>query len=348
MSHFTVLIIGDNPEEQLKPFDEGLKKDFEDYTEEVNKSWEEDTVGEWYPDVDATVTKEDYDKLQTEGVLELTDFPPDPFKDFKFVDGNRISIDYEFPEEVWKNTDHPRWSERIYAKLSNVNKDTTSRPNKILFASLEKIEPPKRISVRDYYDTFTKFLTDHHGYVAEGEKFGYWKNKDGKWDWFLLGGRWTGMLKLKEGTTGIVGKPGLQTEEAPAGYVDSAKKCDIDFEGMSKENIERHTKFYDEFLIRYEEDKECKKFSPQFEYGVKGKKEDGIFIPESKEEYVNRHSNFVTFAVIKDGKWYQRGEMGWFGIALNEKPDEVWDKEFSKLINDLPEETILSVYDCHS
>lgn len=340
-------MIGDSPEEKLKPFNENLKKDFQDCTEEVNKSWQEDTIAEWYADVDATVTKEDYEKLQKEGVLELEDFPPDPFKDYKFVDGNRISINYEYPEELWKNTDHPRWSEYLYAKISNVNKDTTSRPNKILFASLEKIEPSRRIPVKEYYSSFEQFLNDFHGYDVHEDKYGYWNNSNGKWDWYELGGRWTGMLKLKEGATGKVGKPGLQTEEAPKGYVDSARKCDIDFELMSKENIERHNELYDSFLKRYETDKECKKFHPQFEYGIKGKMEGEIFVPESREQYVNRHSGFATFAILKDGIWYQRGEMGWWGMTSNEKPDEVWDKEFSNLINELPDETLLSVYDCH-
>ncbi|WP_024516983.1 zinc finger-like domain-containing protein [Bradyrhizobium sp. Tv2a-2] len=54
-----------------------------------------------------------------------------------------------------------------------------------------------------------------------------------------------------------------------------------------------------------------------------------------------------TFAVVKDGQWYERGEMGWFACVSNEKDGDVWDEEFAKLLDDLPPETWLAVVDCH-
>nr|QBM02741.1 hypothetical protein [uncultured archaeon] len=348
MSHYTVLVLNDNPEEQLKPFDESLKIDFQDCTEEVNKSWEKDTISEWYADVDATITKEDFEILEKEGKLELKDFPPDPCHSYKFITGNRVRVNYEFPEEIWRNTEHARFSEDIYVKLINVIKDEESRPIKIIFASLEKIDSPKQISMKEKYGSFEKFLDEYHGYKKEEDgRMGYWNNEKATWDWYTLGGRWTGMLKLKEGATGKTGKPGLQTEKADAGCVDSARKCDIDFVEMSKKGLEESAITYDKFLEKYENDKECKSYHPYFEYGVKGEMEDKVFIPETKESYIKRHASFVTFAVLKNGEWFERGRMGWWGIASDEKSNEVWDNEFNKLISELPEETLLSVYDCH-
>jgi len=46
-------------------------------------------------------------------------------------------------------------------------------------------------------------------------------NPDSKWDWYLLGGRWSGMIKLKEGKTGDVGAPGVGNNEVG---IDSAIK----------------------------------------------------------------------------------------------------------------------------
>ncbi len=347
MSHFTVLCIGDNPEEQLKPFDESLQKDFEDCTEEANKSWEEATLKEWDADVEATITKEDYENFERDGKLELTDFPSNSFRGHKFVDGNRLKVNYEFPTDIWLNTEHPRWSEYLYATISNVKKEEKLHPSKITYALIEKIESPKDIPVKEKYESFESFLKDYHGYVINGELIGYWQNKTAKWDWYQLGGRLTGMLKLKKGAKGKVGEPGVSTESSPSGYVDSAKKCDIDFESMSQEAVKTSTERYENFLEKYNLDKECKTFHPQFDFAVKGQVVDGIFIPESKETHVKRHSGFVTFAILKDGQWFERGEMGWWGIAHNEKPDEAWDEEFSKLLDELPDNTLLSVYDCH-
>ena len=54
-----------------------------------------------------------------------------------------------------------------------------------------------------------------------------------------------------------------------------------------------------------------------------------------------------TFAIIKDGKWYEKGKMGWWACVSNEKDQEVWDAEFRKMIDELPDDALLSVYDLH-
>ncbi len=68
-----------------------------------------------------------------------------------------------------------------------------------------------------------------------------------------------------------------------------------------------------------------------------------------REKYIAAalSSSYSTFAVLKDGEWYERGEMGWWGIAHNEKDQSVWDEELKRLISDLPDDTLLSVYDVH-
>lgn len=55
MSHFTVLVIGENPEKQLQPFQENNMDDcpkhflkFNDVEEEYRKEYEEDTRHEFY------------------------------------------------------------------------------------------------------------------------------------------------------------------------------------------------------------------------------------------------------------------------------------------------------------
>lgn len=69
----------------------------------------------------------------------------------------------------------------------------------------------------------------------------------------------------------------------------------------------------------------------------------------SKEEYIEnaRNQSFLTFAVVKDGKWYERGEMGWFGCVGNEKDHKEWHNQFTSMVLDLPDDTLLSVYDAH-
>lgn len=52
-------------------------------------------------------------------------------------------------------------------------------------------------------------------------------NPNSKWDWHLLGGRWSGMIKLKEGRTGNHGQRPMIMQEEESG-IDQAIKTDIE------------------------------------------------------------------------------------------------------------------------
>ncbi len=89
---------------------------------------------------------------------------------------------------------------------------------------------------------------------------------------------------------------------------------------------------------------------------VKALREVERFRFEDAEDYVGDREEFIrragieaymTHAVVKDGYWYECGEMGWFGMVLNEKNGNAWADEFSKLIDGLQDDILLSVYDCH-
>jgi hypothetical protein len=110
-------------------------------------------------------------------------------------------------------------------------------------------------------------------------------NPQAKWDWYSLGGRWSGLIKLKEGAVGTEGMSGVFNNETG---IDQARKGDIT-------NI----------------------------------------------------NEIKTYAVIKNGKWHERGQMGWFGMASNEKEVDVWDKQIEELLADVSDDTLISIYDCH-
>lgn len=114
---------------------------------------------------------------------------------------------------------------------------------------------------------------------------GWAENPNAKWDWFVLGGRWSGMIKLKDGAKGNVGRPGTFGNETG---IDQAKKGDI-------QNIDE----------------------------------------------------LETFAILKDGKWYERRKMGWWAFVSGEKDSKDWDSEVKKLLADLTDETMISIFDCH-
>jgi hypothetical protein len=219
-------------------------------------------------------------------------------------------------------------------------------------------------------------------------KYGYWSNPNAKWDWYTLGGRWHDFFKLKQGTSGYKGTNRSDEKEkdgyadsAQMKDIDFKGMCD----DAAKEAAERYRKLERLLggtiptIISWEEisdekgayrsidiDKKRELYHGQaakkavvLAGGAPGiSKEDKEFLQwldledyqMSFEEYVERayNSAISTFAVIKDGKWYERGEMGWFGCATNEKDVGEWNKQYTQLLASLPEDTLVSVYDCHT
>jgi hypothetical protein len=341
MSHFTVLVVGENIEEQLAPFQENNMDDcpkeyleFSDEEEESKKEYEEETI-------------EMYRKI-SDGTLYYT-------------------WDARFRKETEPH--YHKFSEELTEGYEKVN-----------------------VSYKEKYATFEEFMEDYKGFNerdAETGKYGYWRNPNAKWDWYQIGGRWTGMFKLKKGTMEYAtGSAGLMTEPAEEGYADQCKKKDIDFDGMRQDAENRAIKEYDmvaKFFggtipkLRYRwkdmidengkftgmdiDDKRTMYHAQEPLMELKNRREEIDKLPKeersfmiwldlenfqcTKEEYIQdaRDSSIVTFALVKDGKWYERGEMGWWACVSNENDN--WDKEYSKLLDEISDDTLLTVVDCH-
>lgn len=69
----------------------------------------------------------------------------------------------------------------------------------------------------------------------------------------------------------------------------------------------------------------------------------------SEDEYARRFANSAlsTFALVKDGEWYEKGEMGWWACVSNEMDQAEWNKKVMELFNSLSDDTLVSVFDCH-
>lgn len=193
-------------------------------------------------------------------------------------------------------------------------------------------------------------------------------NPNAKWDWYQLGGRWTGFLKLKPGRQGEVGHPGLFTSEAKEGYADQAALGDVDWQGMMDKAGNRASyiwdlcrkvapemwESWDSVRQRFPDLQEARRYyhSQPGREAVGGEKELGWMgddILVDKEEYVHqaRLRAVSSYAIVKDGVWYSRGKMGWFGLSSGDKEYSVWFDELSSLLDPLDDEVMISVVDCH-
>lgn len=137
------------------------------------------------------------------------------------------------------------------------------------FSSPEYPEDSKRVEVlhRDQYTSLEEFAEDWYGYDGrdpEKGRYGYWENPNAKWDWWEIGGRWSGMFNNK--------------------------------------NI-------------------CRKDQA----GDVG----------------------TTFAVLKDGVWYERGKMGWWARVSDEKKPCEWEDQFKVLWDEIEGHEYVALVDCH-
>lgn len=199
-------------------------------------------------------------------------------------------------------------------------------------------------------------------------------NPNKKWDWWVVGGRWSGFLKLKPGRSGAVGGPGLLGAHFAKGAdrADQAKKGDIDFAGMRDEagakagarwdhahaiigeqtweawpavrdrlkDIDAAREFYHgQPAIKALKAADDDKYGWDIDDTLSGPRE--AFVQAARDKALS------TFAVLHKGEWTERGEMGWWAGVSNDMGDQQWLRLFNDMLDGLPDDTLLTVVDCH-
>lgn len=156
-------------------------------------------------------------------------------------------------------------------------------------------------------------------------------NPDSKWDWYSIGGRWAGYFIVKKGVTEERGAPSLLMEgfNYEAGEADIVLKKDIDMKAMKKKQKEQAEKNWE-----HRDDP----FS-------------SISNKLTKEQYIKQETSrhpLTPFAFVdKNGEWHESASMGWWGMTSDDKETDLWEKEFVEWFESLPEDTELTLVDCH-
>lgn len=224
--------------------------------------------------------------------------------------------------------------------------------------------------------TFEGYLRDWCGHELDGEysafedgRFYVFTNPNTKWDWWTVGGRWSGMfLDINGEKQDIIQKK----------YWDLAKQ--------SSDAVLEFAPFYDRFEqnadkfsdLEFESwDEVCKKFSDKngtvnysmarAVYQDQGFKNvlKSIFSEDSDKEYewllhnpelfynVSRedfmkariYNSIGTFAVLDADGWHEKGEMGWFACVRDEKAD--WTQIYLDKLKAIPDNDYVVLVDCH-
>lgn len=108
---------------------------------------------------------------------------------------------------------------------------------------------------KDVYKTFRSYASKcaDYSYDKEHRAYGYYSNPNAQWDWFEIGGRWSGELLVKKSNDDVLEAAKKKAMKAPRGYkwVDGAKISDIAWGELLRLKINniirayyRYSKFY--------------------------------------------------------------------------------------------------------
>lgn len=332
MSHFTVLVVGEDIDKALAPFQENNVGDCpEEFLKFIDKEDE---------------CRVEYETGSTEKVLcpdGSVVWPWDP--QFRIQEARVWETDHVIPE--------------------GQGYETVTRPFK------------------EWYPTFEEFMQDYHGLgLRDPEKgrFGHWDNPNAQWDWYTVGGRWDGFFKLKDtaikqamgGTprrlsgkenkravkkllkryhTWYKNQESASTElndTTPSNWVNQARKKDIDFDGMIVAAGVHAAENWDQKMGELAEAEfNGSPITPEkvalalWRIGANEGTTRSIYIEDRRKNAVTTH------AVLKDGDWFEHGEMGRWGCVSNEKAACNWKDEFMALMDEIPEDSLLTIVDCH-
>lgn len=295
MSHFAIIVIGEDLEDQLAKFDEGMEM-----PEYVKLTKEELIVKQ----------KKDIQEYKNSTYAE---YLADPIAYAIACNDNENHLKYvseDFPKKLVMT------DEELYQEA-------------IKYCEPEELGP-------------------------NGELLSTY-NPDSKWDWYQIGGRYAGRIAVKDGVE--IDEPNFSwgwDEDTKNKIVSEGTKTDyayikdIDFSKMhrTEEDYNDAIRYWELIVEGAEPKNEDEGNSVKFNWY---KPEFYTERYKDKETYAKCRSSFSMWAVVKDGVWYEKGKMGMFAMS-NETHDEAVDWElnfFDRFIKDLPEDTLITVVDCH-
>lgn len=201
---------------------------------------------------------------------------------------------------------------------------------------------------------------------------------DEKWDWYAIGGRWAGSLKLKP-EYAHCGEPREEAWNSPEvlpGWCDQAYKNQIDFTSMIPAYTEESAQEFERIqvaIIGLQNPlsfNELQSLNPtlsraqlvtmfwhqSFCKAIQDLYPDSIFLDPmkfvgiEKDRFIRTsvlQRIFPFFAVLNNGEWLEQGSMGSFGRTDDHCTEHEWHDLLQKVMQEADDESLLTVIDCH-
>jgi hypothetical protein len=228
----------------------------------------------------------------------------------------------------------------------------------------EKNLPVKTIALRELFPSVQDYAR-HCGYDYIDEKgaYGHYENPNGKWSWYVAGGSFERFFRLRD-----------ETANALEGYAASTRAADWDLGGQREMAALRAGTRYDQFfeaLAGAELPPAKKAFFRKYRTLANARSayealestsrlmqadpnwlhdaDPGEEFACTREQYQERARlrTAVPFAILRDGKWLERGSVGLLGSVQEHLSDEAWAKKVAKLYDKLKPEHWVTVLEYH-
>lgn len=224
----------------------------------------------------------------------------------------------------------------------------------------------------DTKDEVLELIAENDDELSEGP---YCSNSQGMWDWYQVGGRWSGVLKYKpDSDSHEFGERSWSDKSTiPEGYCDSVLKKDFDMKGLIQSITDKANAEYDEAIAifgdlppmqtieelnnafpKYSSDHIRKLYETQPRYiaakTASIENPDCIFgesalyyidkFCQTREEYTKHkilNSSYTTYAFLKDGEW----------ISSDTISSDEWFDFITDQLNSLDDNDRITIVDYH-
>lgn len=177
-------------------------------------------------------------------------------------------------------------------------------------------------------------------------------NPNAKWDWWVVGGRYeeSGALFLRSGERALVAR---KADVDPDAWITDLRSWFAEDWDAAQTVLggERWTAFADMGGMEITERRRAYWAQPAIVKLAETERFrwqdalDNLLLPRT--DYIEKMAadRATHFAIVADGKWHQRGQMGWWATVSDEKSD--WPAEYRRILAEIPDDAWLTVVDCH-
>lgn len=197
-------------------------------------------------------------------------------------------------------------------------------------------------------------------------------NPNHKWDWWVIGGRWSEFLITKPGADAeLDGNLSSSCQEQPA--VNQARKGDIDMEVMRDKAGRQAAERWDtaasisrgEGWMSWKHvldvvhggnviaAREAYRAQPVIHAVAQAlytsyDQVDEYLVP--RDQYIEEERAFamVPYAVVMNGEWLDKGLIEQLGVSEAAQIWQAWGTRAIQILEALPDDTLITVVDCHT